>query len=666
MSTIVRDFNVPKGASIGTSLANRLRLQGASSGNSVLISAEGTDSDISITLQPKGNGIVNIPSSAGLTFTGNTPNTVIYLDSSNAVTTTSSFAFDGVNLSVGGNISGNAFKPTSATVPTQGMYKYASNSVAISANSVGIIYVSSTGKVGIGKIPSTYILETSQDISVNGIVIGLGNSSISSNLVIGTSSLYNNTSGTANISIGQNNLHSNITGTNNTSIGNNSLQANLLGSNNISVGNNVLYSNTTGVLTFGNISGGSNYVNGVYNNVQLTRVSGSTALVYPTAKITVANGAVAIVELLTAGKGFIDNTTVLTAPASSLGNTGSGFSITVNSLTSGSNNIGIGYTALYSNTIGTHNIGIGSSTLTSNTTGNDNIGNGFNALYSNTTGSNNVSFGNSALYSNTIGNSNFGLGSNSLYSNINGSDNVAIGDSSLYNNNTGIKNISIGSMSLSSNTGGSNNVAIGYQAGYNSGVSITTGANNTFIGYGSTSSTNGITNSSAIGNGAIVSASNQMVFGNSSVSVNLMHGSLLVGVTTNPNNAALVVNGFVETTSGGIRFPDGTELSSATSGTLTTLTTTSLDQITIDFFPTTSYRTAKYLIQMSSTVSYHVIELLLIHNGTTVYLSQYGEIFSNLSLGNFDATISGGNVNILYKPTNAATILRILRQTLGV
>lgn len=223
-------------------------------------------------------------------------------------------------------------------------------------------------------------------------------------------------------------------------------------------------------------------------------------------------------------------------------------------------------------------------------------------------------------------------------------------------------------MALQSNSQGNNNVAIGHTSGYNPTCGITTACNNTFIGYGTTSCINGINNSTALGNGAIVTDSNQMVYGNTSVTVNLMNGTLLVGTTSNINNSTLVVNGVIESLSGGIRFPDGTVLTSATSGTLTTYTTTSTQTVPIDSFFKTSYRTAKYLVQIERvpTQSFHVIELLLIHNGNQVYLSQYGEIYTNSSLGLFDASISGAIVNLLFTPTIAINNLRILRQTLVV
>jgi hypothetical protein len=76
---------------------------------------------------------------------------------------------------------------------------------------------------------------------------------------------------------------------------------------------------TIGVATLGTITGGSKYVNGVYNNVQLTYSSGTTATTYPTANITVTNNTVTSVVLVTPGTGFTDTTTVMSASNTSFG-----------------------------------------------------------------------------------------------------------------------------------------------------------------------------------------------------------------------------------------------------------------------------------------------------------------------------------------------------------
>jgi hypothetical protein len=90
----------------------------------------------------------------------------------------------------------------------------------------------------------------------------------------------------------------------------------------------------------------------------------------------------------------------------------------------------------------------------------------------------------------------------------------------------------------------------------------------------------------------------------------------------------------------------------------TEITTASISQTTLDAFATATYRSAKYLVQMTSGSAYHMIELSLIHDGTTVHLSQYGEVKTGSSLGSFDASISLGTLSVLFTPTNAITTVK--------
>ena len=143
---------------------------------------------------------------------------------------------------------------------------------------------------------------------------------------------------------------------------------------------------------------------------------------------------------------------------------------------------------------GTNNIGIGASALYSNTTGNNNIAIGTSALYTNTTSIYNTAIGNYALYSNTTADYNFAIGNYALYTNT-GTGNTAIGLNALYFNTTGTYNTAIGYQALFANTTGNNNLAIGLNAlyintaaNYNTAIGISTlrfntGSYNTAIGY---------------------------------------------------------------------------------------------------------------------------------------------------------------------------------------
>ena len=97
-----------------------------------------------------------------------------------------------------------------------------------------------------------------------------------------------------------------------------------------------------------------------------------------------------------------------------------------------------------------------------------------------------------------------------------------------------------------------------------------------------------------------------------------------------------------------------------------TFTTSSTSQVTIDSFSSTSYRSAKYIIQMTSGTAYHLTEISMIHDGTTVRITQYGDVRTGASLGSFDASISAGNLNLQFTPTNASTTVKLSRTVIGI
>jgi hypothetical protein len=82
-----------------------------------------------------------------------------------------------------------------------------------------------------------------------------------------------------------------------------------------------------GLAGFGTIVGGSGYTNGVYTNVSLTGGNGSNG----TATITVSGGAVTAVTLVNPGYLYLVGNS-LSAAVSTIGGTGSGFSVPVNNI----------------------------------------------------------------------------------------------------------------------------------------------------------------------------------------------------------------------------------------------------------------------------------------------------------------------------------------------
>lgn len=119
-------------------------------------------------------------------------------------------------------------------------------------------------------------------------------------------------------------------------------------------------------------------------------------------------------------------------------------------------------------------------------------------------------------------------------------------------------------------------------------------------------------------------------------------------------------------------FNDGT-YGIGTGGTFTAhkvtdTTTTTTSQVSIDTFSATVGRTAKYLVQILNTnnTRYQSTEILLNHDGTNVYMTEYGTIVSGDNLGVLDADISGGNVRLLITPTYANNRIRVYRTLLGI
>ena len=143
-----------------------------------------------------------------------------------------------------------------------------------------------------------------------------------------------------------------------------------------------------------------------------------------------------------------------------------------------------------------HNVAIGPNALIAITTGDANIAVGF-SLTSNTEGSVNTSVGYGALKENLTGNYNSGYGRGALIENTSGTGNTANGWNALSVNKTGNYNTAVGAMA-------------------------DLGADN-------------LTNATAIGNGAIVTASNTMQLGNTSVTNVKTSGSVTAGAITIPN-----------------------------------------------------------------------------------------------------------------------------------
>ena len=66
----------------------------------------------------------------------------------------------------------------------------------------------------------------------------------------------------------------------------------------------------------------------------------------------------------------------------------------------------------------------------------------------------------------------------------------------------------------------------------------------------------------------------------------------------------------------------------------------------IDTFNTGSFRSAKYILQVTSASNYQVSEMLVLHNDGTPLNTEYAQLNSGLNLVNFSTDINGANVRL--------------------
>ena len=91
-----------------------------------------------------------------------------------------------------------------------------------------------------------------------------------------------------------------------------------------------------------------------------------------------------------------------------------------------------------------------------------------------------------------------------------------------------------------------------------------------------------------------------------------------------------------------------------------TETTTTTSASTIDTFAAATYRSAQYQIQITQGSNYHVTTLNVLHDGSQVYIMEFGTIRTGISLATFDADISSGNVRVRGTPTTSlSTVFKL-------
>jgi hypothetical protein len=90
--------------------------------------------------------------------------------------------------------------------------------------------------------------------------------------------------------------------------------------------------------------------------------------------------------------------------------------------------------------------------------------------------------------------------------------------------------------------------------------------------------------------------------------------------------------------------------------TITGISTTTTS--TIDTLPIATYRSARFQVQITQSTDYQSTDLMVIHNGTTSNIIEYGSIATNDYLATFSSTISGSDLllQVTMVSATAATV----------
>jgi hypothetical protein len=88
----------------------------------------------------------------------------------------------------------------------------------------------------------------------------------------------------------------------------------------------------------------------------------------------------------------------------------------------------------------------------------------------------------------------------------------------------------------------------------------------------------------------------------------------------------------------------------------------------VDTVSASLYRSYEYTVQLSDATTtparFQLTKILLVHDGSTPYLTEYGTIFNSSQMGLFDAIINGGNIALQLTPTSANVVVRFVRTSI--
>jgi len=96
-----------------------------------------------------------------------------------------------------------------------------------------------------------------------------------------------------------------------------------------------------------------------------------------------------------------------------------------------------------------------------------------------------------------------------------------------------------------------------------------------------------------------------------------------------------------------------------------TATTASITAAVIDSFTSTAYSSGKYVVQCTSGAYVQVKEVLILHDGTDIYIEEYATMttggIAQGGLGTVTAQFNGGNIEVVFTPVYAVNTIKYFR-----
>ena len=96
-----------------------------------------------------------------------------------------------------------------------------------------------------------------------------------------------------------------------------------------------------------------------------------------------------------------------------------------------------------------------------------------------------------------------------------------------------------------------------------------------------------------------------------------------------------------------------------------TATTTTNNQV-VDTFAAATFRSASYQIQVVAGSTYQITNLLVVHDGSAPFITEFGSVSTGTSLATFSADVNSGNVRLLVTPTLSNTTIKVVRTAFTV